>query len=399
MSEDQAGTRRWLRQQAADFLGEHDPDTTGRLGFLRARYDAGLALLHFPRGYGGLGLPRDLQSEVDRLFAEAGAPDNDSQANLIGLGMAAPTILEFGTEAQKARFLRPLWTGEERWCQLFSEPDAGSDLAAVATRAVRDGEGWLVTGRKVWASSAHTAQFAILLARTAPAAAKHAGLTYFLCDMTDPGVEVRPVRQITGEAGFNEVLLSNVRIPDDYRLGAEGAGWGIAGATLRNERVAIGADTVRREDGMIGAVAQVWRENPQLRSAELHSRLVNLWVDAEVARQMGHRVRQTLASGQPGLQGAALKLIIAEVNQKLSGLDVELRGEQGLRYSSWAARSPDQVDMLGRDAGYRYLRAKGTSIEGGTSEILRNIIAERVLGLPREPDVDNDIPRKELRNG
>jgi len=170
MTEEGAALPRQLRQQVAEFLADHDPGTTERLQFLRARYDAGLAWLHFPLGHGGMGLPRDFQSEVDRLFTEACTPDNNSKVNNIGLGMAAPTILEFGNDGQKARFLRPLWTGEEIWCQLFSEPGAGSDLAAVATRAVRDGEGWVVNGQKVWTSSAHNARFAILLARTAPGA-------------------------------------------------------------------------------------------------------------------------------------------------------------------------------------------------------------------------------------
>jgi alkylation response protein AidB-like acyl-CoA dehydrogenase len=397
MSEDGTAQQRWLRQQVADFLADHDPESTEPLQFLRARYDAGLAWLHFPQGYGGMGLPRDLQPEVDYLFAQAGAPENNSKVNGIGLGMAAPTILEFGNDAQKARFLRPLWTGEEIWCQLFSEPNAGSDLAALATRAVRDGDSWVVNGQKVWTSSAHNADFAILLTRTAPNAPKHAGLSYFLCDMADPGVEIRPLRQITGEAEFNEVFLSDVRIPDSYRLGAEGAGWMIANATLKSERVAIGTvGGTQREAGMIGVVAQAWRENPELRSAELHSRLMKLWVDAEVARHMGQRLRQKLVSGSPGPEGAAMKLIFAELNQKLSGLEVELRGAQGLLYSDWTTIRPDHVDMLGRDAGYRYLRAKGNSIEGGTSEILKNIIAERVLGLPSEPRADKDIPWKDL---
>jgi alkylation response protein AidB-like acyl-CoA dehydrogenase len=395
MSEECTGLPWSLRQQVADFLADNDPETSAPLQFLRARYDAGLAWLHFPLGHGGMGLPREFQPEVDRLFAEAGAPDNHSKANGIGLGMAAPTILGFGNDAQKARFLRPLWTGEEIWCQLFSEPNAGSDLAALATRAVRDGGSWVVNGQKVWTSSAHNANFAILLARTDPSAPKHAGLTYFLCDMGDPGVEIRPLRQITGEAEFNEVFLTDVRIPDGYRLGDEGAGWMIANATLRNERVAIGTGCTEREAGMVGIVAQTWRENPPLRNAQLHSRLIKLWVDAEVARHMGQRLRQKLVSGQPGPEGAAMKLIFAELNQKLSGLEVELRGEQGLLYSDWATIRPDHVDMLSRDAGYRYLRAKGNSIEGGTSEILRNIIAERVLGLPPEPRTDKDIPWKD----
>jgi alkylation response protein AidB-like acyl-CoA dehydrogenase len=386
-----------LRRRVADFLAAHNPATTDRLEFLRARYDAGLAWVAFPEGHGGLGLPRALQPEVDRLFDKAGAPDNNRRANGIGLGMAAPTILAFGTEEQKQRFLKPLWTGEEVWCQLFSEPGAGSDLAAVATRAVRDGEDWVVNGQKVWTSGAHHARFGILVARTDPDVPKHRGLTYFLCDMTVPGVDVRPLRQITGEAEFNEVFLDDVRIPDGQRLGAEGQGWAVATATLNNERVAIGGGATPREGGMVGVVARTWREQPQRRTPELHDRLLRLWVEAEVARLTGARLRQKLALGQPGPEGAAMKLTFARLNQQLSGLELELLGEEGLRYSDWTMGRPDSVDFTGRDAGYRYLRAKGNSIEGGTSEILRNIVAERVLGLPAEPRVDKDVPWKELR--
>src|SRR4029077_11940793 len=378
MLTDSESTPDAIRDLVRAFLAEHDPAEMAKQDFNNARFDAGLAWVHYPEGLGGLGVSRALQNIVDAEFAAAGAPGHNAELNAIGLGMAAPTILAYGSEEQQNRFLRPLWTGEEIWCQLFSEPGAGSDLAAVATRAVRDGDGWLVNGQKVWTSSAHSARFAILLARTAPGAPKHAGLTYFLCDMAQPGVEVRPLRQITGEAEFNEVFLSDVRIPDTQRLGAEGAGWRIANATLNSERIFIGAVT-QREAGMVGIVAQAWRENPELRTAGLHSRLMELWVDAEVARHMGQRLRQKLVSGQPGPEGAAMKLIFAELNQKLSGLEVELRGEQGLRYSHWNAVRPAHVAMRGRDAGYRYLRAKGNSIEGGTSDILRNILAERVL--------------------
>jgi alkylation response protein AidB-like acyl-CoA dehydrogenase len=385
-----------LRQRVADFLAAHDPATTDRLEFLRGRYDAGLAWVSFPEGHGGLGLPQALQPEVDLLFAEAGAPDNNPQANVIGLGMAAPTILAFGTEAQRQRFLKPLWTGEEVWCQLFSEPGAGSDLAGVATRAVRNGDTWVVNGQKVWTSSAHNARFAILIARTDPDVPKHAGLTYFLCDMTDPGVDVRPLRQITGEAEFNEVFLTDVRIPDSQRLGAAGEGWKVATATLNTERVAIGGKAAPREEGMVGVVARTWREQLERRTPELHDRLLGLWIEAEVARLSAQRLRQKLALGQPGPEGAAMKLTFARLNRQLSGLEVELLGEDGLRYSDWTMVRPEQVEMTGRDAGYRYLRAKGNSIEGGTSEILRNIVAERVLGLPAEPRVDKDLPWKEL---
>ncbi|MFC7502750.1 acyl-CoA dehydrogenase family protein [Nocardioides sp. CPCC 206347] len=384
-----------LQEKVEAFLAAHDPATTDRLEFLRARYDEGLAWVHHPIGRGGLGLAQELQSEADRLFVEAGGPDNKPGRNVIGLGMAAPTILAFGTEDQKDRFLRPLWTGEEIWCQLFSEPGAGSDLANVSTRAVRDGDEWVVNGQKVWTSSAHNARFAILVARTDPEQPKHFGLTYFVCDMTDPGVEVRPLRQITGEAEFNEVFLTDVRIPDGHRLGEVGQGWKVANATLNNERLSIGKGA-SREGGMIGVVAQTWRARPELRTADLHDRLLRLWIEAEVSRLTGVRLRQKLAQGQPGPEGSAMKLSFARIAQELSGLELELLGEEGLRYSDWTLVRSVHVDFTGRDAGYRYLRAKGNSIEGGTSEILRNIVAERVLGLPGEHRVDKDLPWKEI---
>jgi alkylation response protein AidB-like acyl-CoA dehydrogenase len=385
-----------LSEKVTTFLAEHDPVTTDRVEFLRARFDAGLAWVHFPIGRGGLGLAPDLQQQVDARFAEAGAPDNHPRINVIGLGMAAPTLMAYGTEDQLDTFLRPLWTGEQVWCQLFSEPGAGSDLAAVATRAVRDGDQWVVDGQKVWTSSAQNAQLAILLARTDPDVPKHAGLTYFICDMTDPGIEVRPLRQITGESEFNEVFLTGVRIPDSQRLGAVGEGWKVANATLNNERVAIGGGPVPRESGMVGVVAKSWRANPARRRPDLHGRLMELWVESEAARLTGQRLRQKLAVGQPGPEGAAMKLSFARLAQRLSGLELELLGEEGLRYDDWTLRRPLEVDFLGRGPGYRYLRAKGNSIEGGTSEILLNIVAERVLGLPPEHRVDRDVPFREL---
>ena len=385
-----------LRTRVEAFLAEHPPADSDPLQWLRARFDAGLAWVNFPEGLGGLGLPRVLQTEVDDAFAAAGGHDNRSDANGVGLGMAAPTILAFGTEEQKRRFLRPLWTGEEIWCQLFSEPGAGSDLAALGTRAVRDGDEWVVNGQKVWTSGAHNAQWAILIARTNPDVPKHAGITYFLCPMMDPGVEVRPLRQITGEAEFNEVFLTDVRVPDDCRLGAEGEGWRITNATLNNERVAIGGRPAPREHGMVGLVARNWREHPERRTAAMHDRLLELWVDAEVARISSIRLAQKLAAGQPGPEGAAMKLTFARLNQALSGLEVELNGIDGLRAADWTLRRPVDFDWSTRDATFRYLRSKGNSIEGGTSEILKNIVSERVLGLPLEARADKDIPWKEL---
>ncbi|MFF7408250.1 acyl-CoA dehydrogenase family protein [Streptomyces lydicus] len=398
-----------LRRRTAELLAAHPPATTDRLEFLRARFDAGLAWVHFPAGLGGLDAPRSLQAVVDAELAAAGAPDNDPGRIGIGLGMAAPTVLRFGTDEQQQRFLRPLWTGEEVWCQLFSEPGAGSDLAALATRAVRDDEGgWVVDGQKVWTSSAHLARWAILIARTDPDVPKHCGISYFICDMTDPGVEVRPLRQITGEAEFNEVFLTGVRIPDAHRLGAVGEGWKVAQTTLMNERVAIGGSRIPREGGMIGVAAADWRARPALRTHDLHQRLLKLWVDAEVARLTGERLRQQLSptlnsvraggapTGQPGPEGSGMKLAFARLAQEISGWEVEFLAEDGLTYDDWTMRRPDGVDFTGREAGYRYLRAKGNSIEGGTSEVLLNIVAERVLGLPPEPRTDKDVAWKDL---
>jgi alkylation response protein AidB-like acyl-CoA dehydrogenase len=385
-----------IRRRVGDLLAAHDPATTDRMDFLRARFDAGLSWVHFPVGLGGLDAPRSLQVVADTELAAAGAPNNDPRRIGIGLGMAAPTILRFGTEEQRSRFLRPLWIGEEVWCQLFSEPGAGSDLAAAGTRAVRDGDDWVLNGQKVWTSGAHYSRWAILLARTDPDVPKHRGMTYFVCDMTAPGVEVRPLRQITGEAEFNEVFLTDVRIPDAHRLGDVGQGWQVAQTTLMNERVAIGGQAAPRESGMVGVVAEAWREHPELRTHELHDRLLKLWVDAEVTRQAGERLRQQLAVGSPGPEGSAMKLAFARLSQALTGLEVELLGDEGLRYDDWTMRRPEIVDFTGREAGYRYLRAKGNSIEGGTSEILRNIISERVLGLPSEPRVDKDVAWKDI---
>ncbi|MFE0458500.1 acyl-CoA dehydrogenase family protein [Kitasatospora sp. NPDC058965] len=386
-----------LRSRVAALLSSCPPSEVDPLDFLRARFDAGLAWVHFPVGLGGLAAPRSLQAVVDAELAAAGAPDNDPRRIGIGLGMAAPTILRYGTEEQQRRWLRPLWTGEEVWCQLFSEPGAGSDLAALATRAVPGPDGvWTVDGQKVWTSTAHTARWAILIARTDPAVPKHRGITYFVCDMTDPGVEVRPLRQLTGEAEFNEVFLTGVRIPDTDRLGAVGEGWQVAQTTLNNERVSIGGQRMPREGGLIGMVAETWRTRPELRTPELHQRLLAHWVDAEVLRLTGERLRQQLAAGQPGPEGAGGKLGFARLAQQLTGFEVELLAEEGLAYDDWSFVRPELVDFTGREAGYRYLRAKGNSIEGGTSEILRNIIAERVLGLPPEPRTDKDVPWKEL---
>ncbi|MDA8318433.1 MAG: acyl-CoA dehydrogenase family protein [Actinomycetota bacterium] len=385
-----------LRAQVRDFLAAHDPATTDRMDFVRARFDAGLAWVHYPPGLGGQGLSRVLQRVVDAEFAAAKAPTNRPERNGIGLGMAAPTILAYGTPEQQRRWLRPLWTGEAIWCQLFSEPGAGSDLANLATRAVRDGDRWIVNGQKVWTSSAHIADRGLLVTRTDPDQPKHKGLTYFSVDMRAPGVEVRPLRQATGEAEFNEVFLTDVVIDDADRIGDVGQGWQVSTATLMNERVALGALAFPREGGMIGVAARTWRERPEARTPGLHDRLVRLWAAAEVSRLAGERLRQQLAAGQPGPEGSGAKLVFARLNQEISDFQLELLGSEGLRYGDWTMHRPDGADFFGRDAGYRFLRSKANSIEGGTSEILRNIVAERVLGLPPEIRLDKDKPWKDL---
>ena len=385
-----------LREGIRAFLAEHDPATTGREEFLTARFDAGLAMVHYPVGHGGRGLRRSLQPVAEQEFAKAGAPVLDPNRNVIGLGMAAPTIIAFGTEEQKTRWLKPLWTADEIWCQLFSEPGAGSDLAGLATRAVKDGDDWIVSGQKVWTSIAHHARWGLLLTRTDPDLPKHAGLSYFVCDMHAPGVEVRPLRQLTGEAEFNEVFLTDVRIPDASRLGAVGEGWRVATTTLMNERVSIGSSrAVPREGSTIAFAAAAWRQHPERRTHELHHRLLRLWADAEVARLAADRLRQQLAAGEPGPEGSAAKLTFARLNQEISGFEIDFGGPDGLRYDDWTMRRTGSSDYT-RGPGFRYLRSRGNSIEGGTSEIMRNIIAERVLGLPPEPRVDTGVPWKDL---
>jgi alkylation response protein AidB-like acyl-CoA dehydrogenase len=385
-----------LRTQVRAFLAEHDPSTTSRDDFLTARFDAGLAVVNYPVGHGGLGLRRSLQAVAEREFAKGGAPALDPARNVIGLGMAAPTIIAFGTEEQKSQWLKPLWTAEEIWCQLFSEPGAGSDLAGLSTRAIKDGDDWVVNGQKVWTSLAHQARWGLLLARTDPDLPKHAGLSYFVVDMHGPGVEVRPLRQLTGEAEFNEVFFTDVRIPDASRLGAVGEGWRVASTTLMNERVSIGsARAVPREESTIGFAATAWRQHPERRTHELHDRLLRLWAEAEVARLAADRLRQLIAAGEPGPEGSAAKITYARLNQEISGWEIEFAGPDGLRYDDWTMRRAGSSDYT-RGPAYRYLRSKGNSIEGGTSEILRNIIAERVLGLPSEPRVDTGVAWKDL---
>lgn len=385
-----------LADRVVDFLSEHPLQSTDRFAFLRARFAAGLAWVHYPEGLGGLGLDPGLQAGVDQAFAAADAPDNDPIGNIVGLGMAAPVLLRFASAEKQQRWLPPLWTSEEIWCQLFSEPGAGSDLANVSTRATPDGDGWRINGQKVWTSMAHNATWAILLARTDPTVPKHRGMTFFVCDMRENGVDVRALRQITGESEFNEVYLDDVWIPDAHRLGEVGQGWTVAQHTLMNERMAIAAGTAPREGGAIGKLTSLWRTRPELRTRAQHDHVLRLWVQAEAARLTSERLRQQQAAGLPGPEGSGAKLTYARLNQQISSLELDLLAGEALRHSDYTQRRPVMSEQDSRPPTWQYLRAKGNSIEGGTSEIMRNIIAERVLGLPAEPRLDRDVAWKDL---
>ncbi len=382
-----------VKAKVDELLRQHDPRTTPARDFLGHQFDAGLAWIHFPEGYGGLGLSPGTQRVVTTLLGAAGAPQGSTR-NPIGYGMAAPTVVTHGTDAQKGRYLRPLFTGEEVWCQLFSEPGAGSDVASLSTRATRDGDEWVITGQKVWTTLAHLARWGLLVARTDPNVEKHKGLTYFILDMRAPGVEVRPLRQMTGEAEFNEVYMTEVRLPDDNRLGEVGEGWRVSLTTLMNERVSIGGGVPPRNGGPIGQALQLWEERTD-KDPVMRDRLLQLWVEAEVSRLTNMRAGESRQRGTPGPEGSTAKLVFAELNKKIYSFCVDLMGPRGMLYGSYAMVRPDTAavsDTLQK----AFLRARANSIEGGTSEIMRNILAERVLGLPGDIRVDRDRPWTEV---
>jgi alkylation response protein AidB-like acyl-CoA dehydrogenase len=399
---DAAVPRTELDDRIDDFLARHPVpapgDDTADRRFREARFDAGLAFVHFAPGAGGLGLDAALQPAVEARFAAAGATDH-TERNIIGLGMALATIQAHGTEDQRARFLRPGFAGAEIWCQLFSEPGAGSDLAGLATRAVREGDEFVVNGQKVWTSLGHVASHGILLARTDPDVPKHRGLTYFLLDMRTPGVEVRPLRQLTGEAEFNEVYLTDVRVPASAVLGEVGQGWAVAMTTLASERFSLGARPSRRGSGPIGQAVEMYRRAAAEGrvDAATTERLMLLWTRAEAARLTN--VRATARPGfRPGPEGSIAKLEMAELNQAVYEFCVDIAGPAGLLIDGYAETAPARAAVHGgTDVRKAYLRSLANSIEGGTSEILRDILGTRVLGLPGEPRTDRDIPWRQVR--
>ena len=374
-------------------LSEHDPHGD-RHDFMGAQFDMGLAWVHFPEGRGGLGLAPQLQAMIDdRLESET--PHVPNFIHVIGHGMGAPMLLAHGTPEQHERYLKPLFTGEEVWCQLFSEPGAGSDVAALATRAVKDGDEWIVNGQKVWTTVAHLAKWGMLVARTDPDQPKHRGMTYFLIDMEAEGVEIRPLRQITGEAEFNEVYMTDARIPESNRIDEVGAGWRVALTTLMNERVAIGGQVEPRGTGPIADLLEVWKAKGG--TGADREKIMKLWVEAEAARLTNMRAAQARTIGTPGPEGSTAKLVYAELNKRVYEMATELMGASGMLYDSYEYSQPDaEAEERGTDIRRRFLRTRANSIEGGTSEIMKNILGERVLGLPGEPRVDKTVPWKEV---
>ena len=379
-----------VRSLCEQLLDEHDPKSTDPVTFLGRQFDLGLAWVHFPEGSGGLGRSPRLQKAINETLVGAGAPIAAFR-NVIGHGMGAPTIVTHGTEAQRARYLRPLFTGEEVWCQLFSEPGAGSDVAGLATRAVRDGDEWVVNGQKVWTTLAHLAKWGMLVARTDPDKPKHKGMTYFVVDMEAPGVEVRPLYQITGEAEFNEVYFTDVRIPDDERLGDVGEGWRVTLTTLMNERVAIGGGIPAKGAGFIGEAVKEWKRCGHT-GAAVKDELMSLWVRAEVLRLTNIRASQLRAVGNPGPEGSIGKAMSADLNKDISEFTVGLLGPEGMLFPSGYTMARPKHAMQWANPQQAFLRARANSIEGGTTEIAKNILGERVLGLPGDVRNDKDVP-------
>jgi len=377
-------------------LEEFPPATTPARKFLEEQFDRGLAWVHHPTGLGGLGLDLTLQPAINAQLALAGAPD-PFESNPIGHGMCGPTIAAWGTDAQRA-MLRPLFSSEEVWCQLFSEPGAGSDLAGLATRARRDGDNWVVNGQKVWTTMAHEARYGLLIARTDPTLAKHAGMSAFVVDMHAPGVEVRPLVQMTGEAEFNEVFLTDVQLPGDALVGEVGQGWKVAITTLMNERVSIGGAAPPQGSGPVEHLVDAYRElrddDPEA-AEDYTDTVVRLWVRAEMLRLLNLQLGQQRTEGDPGPEGSISKILAADLNKDIYATLLDVMGPQSLLYEGYTMTRPPVAHTY-TSPQKAFLRSRANSIEGGTSEVMKNVVAERILGLPGDVRVDKGIAWQEI---
>ena len=347
--------------------GDEDLRYAWRRDFQRRLAEGGWAAVHWPREYGGRGATL---TESAIFFEELGRSGAPLPANVLGLLLAGPTIMTWGSEAQKERYLSPILTADEIWCQGFSEPDAGSDLASLKTRAVREGEEWVLTGQKVWTSAAQYSKWCMLVARSDSEAPKHKGLTYFLLDMEQAGVQIRPLRQITGEPEFNELFLDGARVPHENVLGGVGNGWKVALTTLMNERAGLGFFLQVRLRQLLDRLLEEAAREGLLEDPVVADRLGELHLRTELVRLTAYRGLTAIQKyGQPGPEGSLTKWMWSDTNQRLTQFAAELLGPRALRAEDpWA---------------YELLRARGNSIEGGTTEVLKNIVAERVLGLPK----------------
>ena len=378
-----ADLRGWLTDNLPADWADRTPHV-GRFDVDEARawskklYDAGYVGLTWPKEYGGGGAPHTHQGIYLEETARIGAPDHIGG---IGLGMAGPTIIAWGSEEQKKRYLAPLLSGEEVWCQGFSEPGSGSDLAGARTRAELDGDEWVVNGQKVWSSWAHIADWCILVVRSDPDAEKHRGLSFLLVDMHTPGVEVRPLKQITGDPEFNEIFFTDVRVPRESMLGQPGEGWNVAMTTLLHERGTLGFALTAALERQLNNLLRLAKEptangDVPAEDSVIRDEIARSWIDLQALRFTNYRSLTTLAkTGVPGPEGSVAKLHWSETNQRVTKLALSLQG------------LASQLDGDGAvwDGFWQYqqLRSRGNTIEAGTSEILRNIVAERVVGLPR----------------
>lgn len=373
------------REQTRAWLADHPNATAKELA------EAGYVTPHWPKPWGREASPVE-QIVIDEIFREAGVR---RPQNVIGIGWAGPTILFAGTEAQKRRYLPGILDGSEVWCQLFSEPGSGSDLAGLRTRAVRDGDEWVVDGQKIWTSGATGAKYGILLARTDPGLPKHKGISYFVCPMNAAGIDIRPIRQMTGDASFNEVFMTGVRIPASDIVGTEGQGWELAKVTLANERVSLsGGGAMWGYGPKASDLLDVVRERGGTTDPVLRDRLVSVWAEGEVLEVLRFRmVQRAIAGGPPGPEASVRKIIADHHGQHVFGLARDLAGTAALL----AEGGP-----LGGDGGfwpYGFLFSPALTIGGGTAEVQLGVIGERILGLPREPDPNVDKPWSEMSAG
>ena len=389
-----------LVRSKLDELIEFRSQTDDIKEFWGKQFDLGLAWVQYPEGAGGLGINPKYQLLVTEILREQGISQQNRVANILGIGMGAPTIIEYGTPEQISKYLRPMFTTDEVWCQMFSEPGSGSDLASLSTKAVDDGDGYIVNGQKVWTTLGHLAKWGLLVTRTDPDVPKHRGLTFFIVDMESDGVDVRPLRQITGEAEFNEVYFTDVKIPKENMLGNLGDGWRVSLTVLMNERVAIGGNVRERGTGAPGHLVQLWNDK-ELDDPVSRDKLIKLWIEQESIRLTNIRATENREKGTPGPEGSTSKLHEAEINKASYEFGMELLGNDGLLFPRGYALTQPELNFDNDTFGFTdtqslFLRSRANSIEGGTSEIMRNIIAERVLGLPGEQKLDKDKPWKDI---